>query len=79
MVLRREDVDPFRKHLVEVLSWRPVLPFTLCYSSFCKVVLSRVVLCLQCGLFVGKGLAYQGKDIVFRFNIEYGSLMNFGP
>jgi hypothetical protein len=26
------------------------------------------------------GLAYyQGKDIVFRFNIEYSSLMDFGP
>jgi hypothetical protein len=28
-------------------------------------------------LFVG--LAYQGKDIVFRFIIEYSSLMDFGP
>jgi hypothetical protein len=79
VVLRREDVDPFRKHLVEVLSKRLVLPLTLCYSSFCKVVLSRVVLCLQCGLFVGKGLAYQGKDIVFIFIIEYSSLREFGP
>ncbi len=25
------------------------------------------------------GLAYQGKDIVFIFIIEYSSLMNFGP
>jgi hypothetical protein len=25
------------------------------------------------------GLAYQGKDIVFRFIIEYSSLMDFGP
>jgi len=25
------------------------------------------------------GLAYQGKDIVFRFNIEYCGLMDFGP
>jgi hypothetical protein len=24
------------------------------------------------------GLAYQGKDIVFRFIIEYNSLMDFG-
>jgi hypothetical protein len=24
------------------------------------------------------GLAYQGKDIVFRFIIEYESLMDFG-
>ncbi len=25
------------------------------------------------------GLAYQGKDIVFRCIIEYGSLRDFGP
>jgi hypothetical protein len=25
------------------------------------------------------GLAYQGKDIVFRFIIEYTSLRDFGP
>jgi hypothetical protein len=25
------------------------------------------------------GLAYRGKDIVFRFIIEYSSLMDFGP
>jgi hypothetical protein len=25
------------------------------------------------------GIAYQGKDIVFRFIIEYSSLMDFGP
>jgi len=25
------------------------------------------------------GLAYQGKDIVFRFIIEYSSFMDFGP
>ncbi len=34
--------------------------------------------CVVCFL-VFFGLAYQGKDIVFRFIIEYGSLMNFGP
>jgi hypothetical protein len=28
------------------------------------------------GLFIG--LAYQGKDIVFRFIIEYSSLRDFG-
>jgi hypothetical protein len=25
------------------------------------------------------GVAYQGKDIVLRFIIEYSSLMDFGP
>ncbi len=29
--------------------------------------------------FLFVGLAYQGKDIVFRFTIEYGSLRDFGP
>jgi hypothetical protein len=30
--------------------------------------------------YVFDGLAYQGKDIVFRFIIEYGgSLRDFGP
>jgi hypothetical protein len=28
-------------------------------------------------VFVGR--AYQGKDIVFRFIIEYSGLMDFGP
>jgi hypothetical protein len=27
--------------------------------------------------FIGIGLAYQGKDIVFRFIIEYSSLMDY--
>jgi hypothetical protein len=33
------------------------------------------------GQYDGKfvGLAYQGKDIVFRFIKEYSSLMGFGP
>jgi len=31
----------------------------------------------QCSLFVG--LAYQGKDIMFPFIIEYSSLRDFGP
>jgi hypothetical protein len=31
------------------------------------------------GMFVVVGLAYQGKDIVFRFVIEYSSLRDFGP
>jgi hypothetical protein len=33
--------------------------------------------CLIYMLFVG--LAYQGKDIVFKFIIEYSSLRDFGP
>jgi len=31
------------------------------------------------GLNTFVGLAYQGKDIVFRFIIEYSSLKDFGP
>ncbi len=34
----------------------------------------------SCTLFVHfVGLAYQGKDIVFRFIIEYSGLRDFGP
>ncbi len=29
--------------------------------------------------FVFVGVAYQGKNIVFRFIIEYNSLRDFGP
>jgi hypothetical protein len=29
--------------------------------------------------FLFVGLAYQGNEIVFRFIIEYSSLMDFGP
>jgi hypothetical protein len=38
---------------------------------------SCMILLLQDLPFVG--LAYQGKDIVFRFIIEYRSLRDFGP
>jgi hypothetical protein len=44
------------------------------------------ILCFQANGIVGfgdlnlfVGLAYQGKDIVFRFIIECSSLMDFGP
>jgi len=30
-------------------------------------------------VFLKIGLGYQGKDIVFRFIIEYSSLRHFGP
>jgi len=36
-----------------------------------------LVFCLS--LFLFFGLAYQGKDIVYRFIIENSSLMDFGP
>jgi hypothetical protein len=32
-----------------------------------------------CLLLFVVGIAYQGKDIVFRFIIEYSSLRDFGP
>jgi hypothetical protein len=35
------------------------------------------ICCIQDNNFVG--LAYQGKDIVFRFIMEYSSLRDFGP
>ncbi len=34
---------------------------------------------LLCTSSVSLLLAYQGKDIVFRFIIEYSSLRDFGP
>jgi hypothetical protein len=36
-------------------------------------------LCVLCLTKIFIGLAYQGKDIVFRFIIEYSSLRDFGP
>jgi hypothetical protein len=30
-------------------------------------------------IFLFAGLAYQGKDFVFRVGIEYSSLRDFGP
>jgi hypothetical protein len=38
-----------------------------------------VMMCVCVCVCVFVGLAYQGKDIVFRFIMEYGSLMDFGP
>jgi hypothetical protein len=29
--------------------------------------------------FIGLAYNYQGKDIVFRFILEYSSIMDFGP
>jgi len=34
---------------------------------------------LMCNIMSSIGLAYQGKDIVFRFMIEYHSFRDFGP
>jgi hypothetical protein len=35
---------------------------------------------LSCNMFLlFAGLTYQGKDIVFRFIIEYSSFRDFGP
>jgi hypothetical protein len=45
------------------------------YSSMCNTYLQGSGTLLV--HFVG--LAYQGKDIVFRLIIEYSSLMDFGP
>jgi len=42
-----------------------------------KECMSWVGLALITTLFVG--FAYPGKDVVFRFIIEYSSLMDFGP
>jgi hypothetical protein len=49
-------------------------------------ILAAGIICatIECGgrgsrPFFIVGLAYQGKDIVFRFIIEYSSLRDFGP
>jgi hypothetical protein len=50
------------------------LPFWIDFRGFeISLCPLRKVVCL----FIG--LAYQGKDIVFRFIIEYSSLRDFGP
>jgi len=59
--------------------WRSELLFfnylECSYSSICNTYLQGPGTLLV--HFVG--LAYQGKDIVFRLIIEYSSLMDFGP
>jgi hypothetical protein len=40
---------------------------TICKQASCTLIVHFV------------GLAYQGKDIVFRFIIEYSSFKDFGP
>jgi hypothetical protein len=44
-------------------------------NAGCIAVASRIDQPIQ--VFVG--LAYQGKDMVYKFNIEYSSLGDFGP
>jgi len=50
-------------------------------KTFLKIIwiilFDSLFLDLASHLFVG--FAYQGKDIVFRFIIEYTSLRDFGP
>jgi hypothetical protein len=42
---------------------------------------NKIVISIMCkvGPYRFVDLEYQGKDIVFRFIIEYSSLMDFGP
>ncbi len=55
--------------------------FWKCFTIFLKIIwiflFNSLLLDLASHLFVG--LAYQGKDIVFRFIIECTSLRDFGP
>jgi hypothetical protein len=46
-------------------------------KNFPLLLFLRPCLLPSTRLFVG--LAYQGKDLVFRFIIEYSSLRDFGP
>ncbi len=56
-----------------LLLQHPICPFKLCMCPAYIPTLSGLV------WFSFVGLAYQGKDIVFRFIIEYSSLRDFGP
>ncbi len=58
-----------------MVSWQAVASFRECFViRQCNIL----VTCL-CDNFVGPCPAYKGKDIVFRFIIEYSSLMEFCP
>jgi len=39
----------------------------------------KISACLKWSWGVFIGVAYQGKDILFRFTIEYSALRDFGP
>jgi hypothetical protein len=60
------------------------MQFKTCETNFTMKPHIRLIIssdlkytCVYHGPFFG--LAYQGKDIVFRFIIEYSSLRDFGP
>ncbi len=48
------------------------------YTNMSKLYMNKH-LCVLCFTKIFIGLAYQGKDIVFSFIIEYSSLRDFGP
>jgi peroxiredoxin family protein len=53
-------------------------PMSLNYiSELCNSKTKKISNCLTNIEFIG--LAYQGKDIVYKFIIEYSSLRDFGP
>jgi hypothetical protein len=45
------------------------------WQLFLDVIICKILMAKQTFI----GLAYKGKDIVFRFIIEYSSLRDFGP
>jgi hypothetical protein len=51
----------------------------LCDERLVSFSFSFYVLLMDVSDFPFIGLAYQGKDIVFRFIIEYSSLRDFDP
>jgi hypothetical protein len=67
------------KHIVGPFHWRNICYYMLVYlGALFRYACQNLVLWEPFDIaFVG--LAYQGKDIVFRFIIEYGSLKDFGP
>jgi hypothetical protein len=53
-----------------------IFSFVMSYKHLGSTIL-QAPCCLQRRMFVG--LAYEGKDIVFKFIIEYSTLTDFGP
>jgi hypothetical protein len=51
----------------------------VCISVLCVYCLIFYISLSVHGIMKFIGLTYQGKDIVFKFIIEYSSLMDFGP
>jgi hypothetical protein len=68
-------------HIWDFLLCGTVLLKIACVNKVCSQFVAHFNVTLHAMDFGSDfvGLAYQGKDIVFRFLIEYSSLRDFGP